>query len=223
MKPTIPVALITGSARRLGAMMAQALHEQGYCIAIHYRHSRDEAAALCDALNQIRADSAMTVSADLNKIKTLPNVVTFVEKKWGRLDLLINNASEFFPTVFGTTSEEQWNSLINSNLTGAYFLTQAALPLLKKSFGHIINITDINTMRHNGYSAYCIAKAGLEAFTKILAKELAPTVRVNAVAPCAVLPPEHSQATSKKNPDKVIDAILALLNQPKITGTIKKV
>jgi len=190
------VALITGGARRVGATIARALHAQGLRVIIHYRTSADEASALCAEFNKLRPDSALSLPADLDNLSSLSELVQTANNTWGRLDVLINNASSFYPTPIGSITELQWNELLNSNLKAPFFLSQAAAPLLTQSQGCIINLIDIRAYQPlNSYAVYSIAKAGLLMLTKTLAKELAPAVRVNAIAPGVVQWPD----TDNKN------------------------
>ncbi len=180
-----PVALITGGARRIGAAIARHLHAQGMSVVCHYRHAKEEAQALKDELNQLRADSAEIISGELQEIEKLPKLVTQAEERWGRLDVLVNSASMYHPTPVGTVTPEQWDALFASNAKAPFFLAQACAPFLAKSeCGSIINMTDANVDRpREDYPIYCATKAALENMTKALAKALAPLIRVNAVAP----------------------------------------
>jgi pteridine reductase len=186
------VVLITGGAKRIGAVMASTLHAQGMNILIHYRHSEEAAENLSARLNQQRSHSAAIVYADLNKTEELNNLINKAQQEWGRLDALINNASSFYPTPVGEVNEEQWEDLFASNLKAPFFLAQAAAPLLKQHRGCIINIVDIHAEKPlKNYPVYCMAKAGLVMMTKSLAKELAPDVRVNGIAPGNILWPSE--------------------------------
>ncbi len=185
------VALITGAARRVGAVIARTLHAQGMNVVLHYLSSRNEAEALRDQLNGIRPDSVITLACDLHDTRALAQLTEQSAQAWGRLDALINNASTFYPTPSGIISEEHWDDLIGSNLKAPLFLAQNAAPFLKKSRGCVINIADIHAVRPlKNYTVYSIAKAGLVMLTKSLARELGPEIRVNAVAPGAILWPE---------------------------------
>ncbi len=184
--------MITGGAKRIGAVMASTLHAQGMNILIHYRHSEEAAENLSARLNQQRSHSAAIVYADLNKTEELNNLINKAQQEWGRLDALINNASSFYPTPVGEVNEEQWEDLFASNLKAPFFLAQAAAPLLKQHRGCIINIVDIHAEKPlKNYPVYCMAKAGLVMMTKSLAKELAPDVRVNGIAPGNILWPSE--------------------------------
>ncbi len=186
------VALITGGAHRLGAAIARLLHAQGMKLVVHYMRSETAAHALQRELQAVRPDSVMLVRGDLNHSeKLLKNLVFETVESFGRLDVLVNNAARFYPTPVGETSEEQWNDIVGTNLKAPYFLSQAAAPALRKTGGCILNISDIYADRPLGkYPVYSIAKAGLVMLTKSLARELAPEVRVNAIAPGAILWPE---------------------------------
>lgn len=192
------VALITGGARRIGAAIARTLHAAGYDVAVHTRHSRDELDALIADLETARAGSTLALQAELADFDRLPELIAQTIGRFGRLDALVNNASSFHPTAIGTTTPAQWDALFASNARAPFFLAQAAAPHLQASHGAIVNITDIYAERPlRQHSVYCMAKAALLMMTKSLALELAPTVRVNAVAPGAILWPEapgHSAA-----------------------------
>lgn len=184
--------LITGAAKRIGAACARLLHDDGHRLILHYRSACGEAEALCAELNRKRPDTAILWQADLLHGEALRTLAAAAEKQWGGLDALINNASAFYPTPFPEVSETQWDELLGSNLKAPFFLTQALSATLVKNRGCVVNIVDIHAERGlPGYPVYSIAKAGLAAMSKILAKELAPAIRVNAVAPGAILWPEQ--------------------------------
>ncbi|MGC3983018.1 MAG: pteridine reductase [Steroidobacteraceae bacterium] len=186
------VALITGGAKRLGNAIAHALHGAGAQVVIHYRSSQSGAAALVAELNAARAQSAIALQSDLLDVSTLPQLIAQTIEHFGRLDVLVNNASSFYPTPIGAITESQWDDLIGSNLKAPLFLAQAAAPHLRATQGLIINMVDIHAQRPlPEHPVYSIAKAGLVTLTKSLARELAPEVRVNAIAPGPVLWPEH--------------------------------
>jgi len=186
------VALITGAARRVGAEIARHLHAQGMNLVLHYRQSKADAQALQQELLERRPDSVILVQADLLNTAKLDSTIKTGVKAWGRLDALINNASSFYPTPLGTFTEEHWDDLLGSNLKAPLFLSQAAAPALRKNQGCIVNITDIHADRPlKNHSIYSAAKAGLAMLTKSLARDLGPAIRVNAVAPGAILWPEH--------------------------------
>ena len=185
--------LVTGAARRIGAVIARELQRAGASVVLHCRGSRDEADRLAAQLNAARAGSAAVVQADLLDLDALPRLVDEAARAFGRLDGLVNNASSFHATPFGSIDAEQWNDLMGSNLRAPLFLAQAAAPHLKRARGAIVNIVDIHSERPlPGYLVYSIAKAGLAGLTRALALELAPEVRVNGVSPGAILWPEAS-------------------------------
>ncbi|OGI44804.1 MAG: pteridine reductase [Candidatus Muproteobacteria bacterium RBG_16_64_11] len=185
------VALVTGGVRRIGAAVCRALHAQGMNLVIHYRSSEKDAHALQAELHAIRPESVMLVRGDLLNAAKLGNLVYETVDSFERLDVLINNASSFYPTPVGEATEKQWDDLIGSNLKAPFFLSQAAAPHLKKTHGCIVNMVDIHAERPlRSYPVYCAAKAGLAMLTKSLARELAPEVRVNGVAPGTILWPE---------------------------------
>jgi len=195
-----PVALITGAARRLGAAIARRLHADGYDLALHYRASAVEMQVLAAELEVRRAGSVLTLQADLADFDCLPELIAHSIERFGRLDALINNASTFQPTALGNATPAQWDALFASNARAPLFLAQAAAPHLKASKGAIVNLADIYAERPlRGHAIYCMAKAALVMATKSLALELAPDVRVNAIAPGAILWAEHdrSDATHK--------------------------
>lgn len=184
-------ALVTGAARRVGAEIATTLHAQGAGVAIHYRGSASQALQLAEKLNARRPGSALTVQADLVDSSQLRSMVDAVIAHAGRLDILVNNASSFYPTPLASVTEDQWTDLIGTNLKAPLFLAQAALPHLKATRGVIINIVDIHAVRPlREHTAYGAAKAGLAFLTRALARDLAPDIRVNGVAPGAILWPD---------------------------------
>ncbi|MDH5178041.1 MAG: pteridine reductase [Gammaproteobacteria bacterium] len=196
---TDKVALITGAAHRIGAEVARTLHDQGMKLVLHYRQSRKSAQALQKELNDKRADSVVLVQADLLCNNGMPKIVEETINSFGQLDVLINNASTFYPTRVGTVSEEQWDDLMGTNLKAPFFLSQAAAPYLAKKKGCIINIVDVHADRPlKAFPVYSAAKAGLVMITKALAVELGPDVRVNAVAPGAILWPENIDEVTKQ-------------------------
>lgn len=193
------VALITGAAHRIGATTARLLHQNGMNIVLHYRGSREQAQAVQKELNDIRENSVILIQADLHITNGLPALIEESAKAWGRLDVLINNASSFYPSPIGKATEEQWDDLIGSNLKAPFFLAQAAAPYLKKHNGCIINIVDIHAERPlKTFPIYSMAKAGLAMMTKSLACELGPDIRVNGVAPGAILWPENLDEVAKQ-------------------------
>ena len=191
MTDSSPVALITGSARRIGAAMARELHARGYRVLIHYHHSSAEADALVAALNQRRPDSAAALRANLREMSAVTQLAEAALNQWQRLDVLVNNASSFYPTPIGSATEDQFDELFASNLKAPFFLAQALAPALTEARGVIINIADIHAQRPlKNHTLYCMAKAGNVMLTQSLARELAPHVRVNGIAPGAILWPE---------------------------------
>lgn len=200
------VALITGAARRIGAAIARTLHAQGADVAIHYRKSGDPANAVAAELNAARADSAATFAADLNDLASLNKLVDEVHAWRSRLDILVNNASSFYPTPVGEITEDQWDDLVGTNLKAPLFLSQAALPALREARGVIINIVDVHSQRPlRNHPVYGPAKAGLAMLTRSLAKDLAPEVRVNGVSPGAILWPENGMSGATK--DAILEQI----------------
>lgn len=186
-----PVALVTGAARRLGASISRGLHAAGYDLALHYRNSAAEAQALAGELEAARPGSVLLLQADLAQFDRLPELVAQTVGRFGRLDALVNNASGFTPTPLGTVTPAQWDTLFASNARAPFFLAQAAAPHLAAARGAIVNMTDIHARRpQREHTVYCMAKAALEMATRSLALELAPQVRVNAIAPGAILWPE---------------------------------
>ena len=188
-------ALVTGAARRIGACIAETLHRAGANVAIHYRGSATEAEALVADLSERRAGSAKAFQADLHDTASLPSLVAAVTDWSGRLDILVNNASSFYPTPLGTITLDQWEDLVGTNLKAPLFLAQAASPALSSSRGVIVNLVDIHARRPlSDHPVYGPAKAGLAMLTRSLAKDLAPEVRVNGVAPGAILWPEDGMS-----------------------------
>jgi pteridine reductase len=188
------VALVTGAPRRIGAAIVRRLHAAGAAVLIHYRGSEAQAAQLEDSLNAQRAGSAARVKADLLAPVAPRALVEGVLARFGRLDILVNNASSFYPTPVGKIEARHWEEIVGSNLRAPLFLSQEAAPHLAKESGAIVNVADIHAERPlKGYPVYSVAKAGLVALTRSLALELAPAVRVNAVAPGAIAWPEDGQ------------------------------
>jgi len=189
--PTDQVALVTGGARRVGAAVVRALHGTGMRVVVHYHRSETAARELVDELQRVRPGSAGALGADLLDPDTPAWLAAGALARWGRLDVLVNNASSFYPTPLGTVTETDWNDLLATNLRAPFFLAQAAAPLLADHRGCIVNLTDVYAERPlSGHPVYSIAKAGLAMLTRSLARELGPAVRVNAVAPGAILWPE---------------------------------
>ena len=195
MGDTRPVALVTGGARRVGAVIAGRLHAAGYDLVIHHRNAVAEAQVLHDALDRARPGSCLLLRADLAQFDRLPELIAQTIGRFGRLDALVNNASAFYPTPIGAATPAAWDDLFAANARAPFFLSQAAAPHLQSVGGAIVNLVDIyaeNPLR--GHTIYCMAKAALVMLTRSLAKELAPRVRVNAVAPGAVLWPEQGKS-----------------------------
>ena len=188
------VALVTGAARRVGAAIARRLHAAGASVVLHYRSAEGQAAQLEKELNAARPGSALRVKADLLAPIAAQALVGAAQQRFARLDILVNNASAFYPTRLGEIEASHWEELIGSNLRAPLFLSQAAAPALSLAGGAIVNLVDIHAERPlKDYVVYSVAKAGLAALTRSLALELAPAVRVNGVAPGAIAWPEDGQ------------------------------
>lgn len=229
-----PVALITGAARRIGAALARGLHGDGYRVVIHYRGSRAEAERLREELEGRRADSAALIQGDLTETATLPGLIEQACACFGGLDVLINNASSFYPTPLGTVTEANWTDLVGSNLKAPLFLAQAAAPTLRERRGSIINMVDIHARRPlPDHPVYTAAKAGLMALTLSLARDLGPEVRVNGIAPGPILWPESGADEQSKQqilaetclkrsgePADIVDCARYLLSAGYVTGQI---
>ena len=235
---TRPVVLITGAARRVGATIAQTLHAAGYDLALHCRNSRAELDALIENLESVRASSTLALQAELADTDALPELVYQTLSRFGRLDGLVNNASAFFPTPLGSVTGQQWDELFASNARAPFFLAQAAANPLRERGGAIVNLLDIYAERPlPGYSVYCMAKAAQAAMTQALAHELGPEVRVNGIAPGAVMWPESGKSYANKDeiiartplkragsPDDVARTVLWLLRDAHfVTGQIVRV
>jgi pteridine reductase len=186
------VVLVTGAARRVGAVIAAAFHAEGARLAVHYRGSKKEAESLVGGMNAERAGSARAFQADLADVEACGMLPAAVLRAFGRLDVLVNNASSFYPTPVGAITPDQFDDLVGSNLRAPLFLAQAAAPELARREGLILNIADIHGLRPlRGHAVYCAAKAALVMLTRSLARELGPAIRVNAIAPGPVLWPER--------------------------------
>jgi pteridine reductase len=193
------VVLVTGGARRVGAEIVRMLHDAGARIVIHHRDSAHDAAALADELNGRRADSVVVTAGELTEPDTQASLIETTLREFGRLDVLINNASTFFPTPVGEITAAQWDDLVGSNVKAPLFLSQAAAPSLRAQRGLIINIVDIHALRPlKGHAVYSIAKAALAMLTRSLARELGPDIRVNGIAPGPVLWPEQPMSDDMK-------------------------
>ncbi len=229
------VVLITGGAKRVGAAICRRLHSEGAKLMIHYRSSASEARVLQAELNLHRAHSVELVQADLHDTDKLSKLVHETMRVFGRLDVLINNASSFYPTAVGEITEASWLDLIGTNLKAPLFLSQAAAPELKRNHGCIVNITDIHAERPmKSYVVYSIGKAGLVSLTRSLARELGPEVRVNSVSPGPIMWPEedpnfddvsrqrivsHTILKRSGEPEDIAKAVNFLINDaPYITG-----
>jgi pteridine reductase len=230
-----PAVLITGSARRLGAAIARALHADGHDVAIHCHASREAADALAAELEGRRAGSTVVLQADLSAFDRLPELVAHAVGRFGRLDALVNNASAFFPTPVGQATPDQWDALFNANARAPFFLAQAAAPHLRASRGAIVNMADIHAERPlREHALYGMSKAALVHMTRALALDLAPDVRVNAIAPGAILWPDSGKSDAAKQalldrtplqrigtPEEVADAVRWLLRDATyVTGQV---
>jgi pteridine reductase len=233
-----PVVLITGAAKRVGAQVARTLHGAGYDVALHYRHSRAEMDALIAELESARPGSTLTVQAELADIDLLGDIVEKCTSRFGRLDALVNNASAFFPTPVGEATAKHWDELFASNARAPFFLSQAAAPALMVARGCIVNIVDIYAERALAkHPIYTMAKAALAAMTRSLARELAPEVRVNGVAPGAILWPDNGATYTNQDellartplkrtgtPEEIAKAVLFLIRDATFTtGEILKI
>jgi len=203
------VALITGGARRVGAAIGRLLHAGGMNLMVHYRSSAEEARALQTELNEVRRDSVALVQADLLNTNLLPSMVSKTVDQFGRLDVLINNASSFFPTAVGEIGEKEWDDLVGTNLKTPLFLAQAAAPHLKRNHGCIVNIVDIHADRPmRNYLVYSVAKGGLVALTRGLAAELGPEVRVNGVSPGVIIWPEDQRWSDELARQRIVQTTM---------------
>jgi pteridine reductase len=229
------VVLVTGAAKRIGAAIIKAAHAQGASVAIHCHRSAEAAQAFCDELNRERRNSALVIVADLLDTQALPSIVTRTLDTFGRLDVLVNNASTFYPTPLGSITTTHWDDLIGTNLKVPLFLSQAAADALRAARGLIINMIDIHAQRPlPEHSVYSTAKAGLIMLTKSLARELSPTVRVNGISPGPILWPEggidpavQAQIIDKTllkrsgSPQDIVRAVMFFANNaPFVTGQI---
>jgi len=227
------VALITGAARRLGKATALALHQRGLNILLHYRRSETDARALTDEMNALRPDSAHLLKADLDDPDAVRALACEALAPWGRVDVLVNNASSFYATPLETASDDDWVKLVHSNLRAPFILMQSLAATLREHHGSVVNLIDVYAQKPLfEHSLYCAAKAGLASLTLSMARELAPNVRVNGVAPGPILWPEQGQdnqsdiiaATALKRtgqPDDIAGAVTWLaLDAPFVTGQI---
>jgi len=233
-----PVALVTGAARRVGATIARTLHAAGYDVALHARNSYAEQETLAAELEALRPESTLTLQAELGDADCLPDLVDAVLGRFGHLDALVNNASAFYPTPLGSVTPQQWQELFASNAQAPFFLAQAAAPHLAAAHGAIVNMVDIYAERPLArHPVYSMAKAALAMMTLALANELGPAVRVNGIAPGAVLWPDSGKSYADQQdllarsalkragtPQDVATAVLFLLRDAQYTtGTILKV
>lgn len=233
-----PVALITGGVKRVGAEIARTLHAAGYDLALHFRSSVKDAAQLTRELEGQRPHSTITIQGELAEPESWPAMIQMVVDHYGRLDALINNASAFYPTPVGNATVEQWNELFASNAQAPFFLAQAAVPALRETRGAIVNLVDVYAERPLAdHPIYCMAKAALAAMTRSLALDLGPDIRVNGIAPGAVMwpsdgkPYDDQQALLARTPLKragsaqdVAGAVLWLLRDaPFVTGQIIRI
>ena len=231
------VVLVTGAARRIGAAISRRLHAAGARIVLHCHRSRAEADDLADALNTQRDASCAVVQGDLLDVEAIPALIEEAVRAFGRLDALVNNASSFYPTPFGHIGQGEWDDLMGSNLRAPLFLAQAAAPYLREAKGAVVNLVDIHADRPlKDFVVYSIAKTGLAGLTRALALEMGPHVRVNGVAPGAILWPdgdEHFAPTERSRivaqtplariggPEDVAGAVKYLLfDAPFVTGQI---
>ncbi|RDH87970.1 MAG: pteridine reductase [endosymbiont of Escarpia spicata] len=228
-------ALITGGAHRIGAQIARSLHREGMNLVLHYRNSFQAAERLKAELETGRPGSVVLAQADLHETADLPLLIEAAKSVFGRLDLLVNNASSYYPTPLETATETDWDDLIGSNLKAPFFLSRAAAPLLKVSDGCIVNLVDIHAERPlKSHPIYSIAKAGNAMLVKSLARELGPEIRVNGIAPGAILWPEQGLDDVEKeeilnrtalkrpgSPEDVAQTLLFLVRDARyITGQI---
>ena len=235
MESTRITALVTGAARRIGACIAETLHQRGCEVFLHYHTSADAVSTLAQKLNGSRPGSAWALQADLGDPAGIERLAGLVRENAGRLDLLVNNASQFFPTGVGSTSQGQWDKLMDSNLRGPYFLTQSLVKELALAGGCVVNLLDVHAVKPMpGHAVYCMAKAGLQMMTLALARELGPQIRVNGVAPGAILWPEHESSSSAQQaildktvmgragrPEDIASAVAYLgLDAPYVTGQV---
>ncbi|MDP9148012.1 MAG: SDR family oxidoreductase [Acidobacteriota bacterium] len=225
------VALVTGSAKRLGREIALRLAREGADVIVHFHNSRPDAASAVSDIVKL-GKRGLAVQADLSRNSEIKRLFADAQNEFGRLDILVNNASNFLHTDFESTTEESWDASINVNLRAAFFCAQAAAPMLKQSHGVIINLSDVGgLLAWTGYIPHCVAKAGVNLLTRALAKKLAPEVRVNAIAPGTISfpddPPDWAPNYSKLAPlrhtgapEDVTAAVSFLVNSPFITGQV---
>jgi len=228
-----PVALVTGASQRLGAQLAAFLHARGMRVVVHYHHSETAARALCAELEAARAHSTLAIQADLGALDTPARLVSSVASQWGRLDVLINNAAVFRATPLEHTQLDDWDEITSVNLRAPYFLSQAATPWLRMRGGLIVNLADIYAERPRPqFAVYCASKAGLVGLTRALARDLAPDIRVNAIAPGAILWSSEASVAEQQailartplarlgEPADIAHAMGYLLDAPYVTGQV---
>jgi pteridine reductase len=233
MSLTAKSALVTGAAHRVGAQIARTLHQNGANLIIHYRRSEQAAQSLADELNQQREESAIALGADLAEVAQLEELAQRACDAYGRLDILVNNASSFYPTPFGEIDQRAWDDLLASNYRAPLFLSQACLPALRQAHGCIINLIDIYAEKPlSRHSVYCSAKAANQMLVKSLALELAPEIRVNGIAPGAILWPDQDNAQNQDailrqiplarcgTPQAIADTVMFLAANDYVTGEI---
>jgi pteridine reductase len=211
--------LVTGAARRIGREIAKHFQANNYNVIIHYNTSQSEAKELSDSLNDLRLNSAQIIQADLGQLVDPSFSQDFKQQVLGyynKIDVLVNNASSFFATHIGEVTIDMWRDLMISNAGGPFFLSQLLAPSLKATQGSIVNISDIHATKPlKDYSVYSMAKAANNMLTKSLARELAPYVRVNAVAPGPIIWPEHTNELSQGLKSKILDkTLLKKLGEP---------
>ncbi|MEY4642516.1 MAG: hypothetical protein RLZZ227_2510 [Pseudomonadota bacterium] len=205
MNTAAPVALVTGAANRIGATIARTLHAAGYSVVVHYRNSAVAALTLIDELNALRADSARHLRADIGDLAQVKLLAHQSIEQWQRLDLLVNNASSFYPVALDAVSEADWQDLVNSNARAPLFLSKYVHAALKASKGSIVNIVDSTALDGvAGFTPYTMAKAALANMTRSLARELAPDIRVNGVSPGAILWPEYGGGISEEEKQQAL-------------------
>ena len=216
--------LVTGAARRIGAAIARALHRSGANVVLHCHRSRAEAERLAADLNAARPGSCAIVQADLLDLERLPGLVEEAAEAFGRLDGLVNNASSFYPTPFGAICPGEWDDLMGSNLRAPLFLAQSAAPLLREARGAIVNLIDIHAERPlKDFVVYSVAKSGLAGLTRSLALELGPEVRVNGVAPGAILWPDGDEHFAPSERSRILEQTpLKRIGSPEdVAGAVK--
>ena len=225
------VALVTGSAKRLGRAVALDLARQGADVVVHYRSSEREAREVAGEIEKLGRRS-LALAADLASISEIQQIFQKVDAHFGRLDLLVNSAANFLQAEFASTTEKLWDASLNTNLKAAFFCSQAAAPLLKKTNGAIINFADIGgILGWPGFIPHSISKAGIIMLTRCLAKELAPEVRVNAIAPGTITmpgdPPEWEADFVKLaplhrsgRPEDIVGAVSYLAGAKFVTGQV---